>query len=66
VQNLGAGTPTLGGPGVAVGTGVALPPSMASPILISTGAAAGTVGGDLGLYGRVASGTTTVAFLGAV
>jgi hypothetical protein len=66
VQNLGAGTPTLGGPSVAVGTGVTLAPSQTVPVLIPSGVMGGTVGDDRGLYGRVASGTTTVAFLGAV
>jgi len=66
VQNLGAGTPTLGGPAVAVGTGVTLAPTMAAPVAVLTGRTGGTVGDDSALYGRVASGTTNVAFLCAV
>lgn len=66
LQNQGAGTPTLGGAGVAVGTGVTLAPSMTAPLYLPTGVKIGTIGDDLGLYGRVSSGTTNVAFLHAV
>lgn len=65
VQNLSANAVTLGGPGVAVGSGVTLPASMTSPVLVATGMELGTVGEDNGLYGRVAAGTNSVAFLTA-
>jgi len=70
VQNLGGTAVYLGGPGVTAGTaatgGVTLPPTMTSPVLIPSGVQAGTIGADLGLYGRMASGTSNVAFLCAV
>jgi hypothetical protein len=66
VQNLGGTAVFLGGPSVTAGTAVSLPASMTSPVLVPSGSAAGTVGGDSGLYGRMTTGTTTVAFLGVV
>lgn len=66
VQNLGAGTPSLGGPGVTVGSAITLPPSMTAPVWLLTGRTGGTIGDDSALYGRVASGTTNVAFLCSV
>jgi len=72
VQNLGTAVVYLGGPGVtadATATGGIAIGTAAQPgpvTMVRSGAVAGTVGGNEGLYGRVASGTTTVAFLGVV
>lgn len=62
LQNLGSAAVTLGGPSVTTTTGVTLPATMTSPVLVpmlggSNPAAGGTV------YGVVATGTASVAFL---
>jgi len=70
VQNLGTAVVYLGGPGVTAGTaatgGVTLGTAQASPTMVRSGQSAGTIGADDGLYGRVAGGTSLVAFLGVV
>jgi hypothetical protein len=73
VQNLGTAVVYLGGAavtadaaatgGVTLGTAAA---GASVPVMIRSGTTATTVGDDLGLYGRVAGGTSNVAFLTAV
>jgi hypothetical protein len=73
VQNLGTAVVYLGGPGVTADAGAAGGITLGTaaagtsvPVMIRSGAVAGTVGGDEGLYGRVAGGTSNVAFLAVV
>jgi len=72
VQNLGTAVVTLGAATVTAGTatlatgGISLGTAMAAPVLIATGLRAGTLTADEGLYGRVAGGTSNVAFLAVV
>jgi hypothetical protein len=70
VQNLGTAVVYLGGPNVTAGTaatgGVTLGTAQTAPQMVRSGASAGTIGGDDGLYGRVAGGSSLVAFLGVV
>lgn len=73
VQNTGTAAVTLGGATVTAGTaaatgGITLGTAAApgTIVFIPTGRTGGTVGDDTALYGRVASGTSNVAFLCAV
>lgn len=67
LQNLGAATLYVGGPGVTADTtatgGVTLPATMTSPVKIADPRPLSAFGPDDGLYGRVATGTVNVAFL---
>jgi hypothetical protein len=70
IQNLGATVVYLGGPGVTADAsatgGVTLAATQTAPTMVRSGMVAGTFGANDGLYGRVASGTSNVAFLGVV
>jgi hypothetical protein len=64
LQNLGSTAVTIGGPGVAVGAGVTLPATMASPQTVPAAGDSGGAGG--GIYGVVATGSSSVAYFNPV
>lgn len=70
VQNLGTAVVFIGGPGItadaAATGGVTLTTGQTAPQMVRSGMVAGTVGANDALYGRVAGGTSNVAFLAVV
>ena len=65
VQNCGTAVLYVGGPDVAAANGLSIGTAGVTALIVD-GTAAGTVGGDEGVYWRTAANTTVVAFLGVV
>jgi hypothetical protein len=67
IQNNGTAAVTLGGSNtgtaLAAGSGCILPANMTSPVLIPSGVVRGQADADDFIYGRTASGSSSVGFL---
>lgn len=64
IQNLGTAQVTLGGNvNITAGVGIVLPAGMTTPIPVPTGVVPGQLDSDDQLYGRTASGSSSVGFL---